>query len=102
MLSETEKNHLKATLVSRQNELIPQIQDHYGLENAQRQTTGELSNYDNHPGDLGTETYERAKDLAFNEHSEKELEDINRALHRLRKDHMAFVLNVGRIFLMSA
>lgn len=95
MLSDTEKNHLKATLVSRQNELIPQIQNHYGLENAQRQTTGELSNYDNHPGDLGTETYERAKDLALNEHLEKELEHINRALHAIEEGSYGICVECG-------
>ena len=95
MLSETERNHLKATLVERQNELIPQIKDHYGLENAQRQTTGELSNYDNHPGDLGTETYERGKDLALNEHAERELEDINRALHAIEEGSYGICVECG-------
>ncbi|HEY4600976.1 MAG TPA: TraR/DksA C4-type zinc finger protein [Cerasibacillus sp.] len=95
MLSDTERNHLKATLVERQNELIPQIQDHYGLENAQRQTTGELSNYDNHPGDLGTETYERGKDLALNEHAERELEDINRALHAIEEGSYGICVECG-------
>jgi YteA family regulatory protein len=54
---------------------------HYDLEKgAFHESTGELSSYDNHPGDDATELYEREKDIALNEHTEKELKDINDAL----------------------
>ena len=43
--------------------------DHFGLTRAHDQdSTGELSNYDNHPADTGTDLYEREKDIALNEH----------------------------------
>ncbi|WP_419874754.1 hypothetical protein [Candidatus Pristimantibacillus sp. PTI5] len=30
-------------------------------------STGELSSYDNHPADLGTETFEKSRDMAIDE-----------------------------------
>ncbi|MGX1192434.1 YteA family regulatory protein [Metabacillus sp. SLBN-84] len=58
---------------------------HYGLEQSfGHDSTGELSSYDNHPGDEGTELYEREKDIALNEHAEEELSDVNRALSAIK------------------
>ena len=77
---------LKNVLLERQSELIQNIKSNYGLEaEFAREITGELSNYDNHPADLGTELFEREKDLSLNEHAEKELEDINAALHAVEE-----------------
>jgi YteA family regulatory protein len=76
----------KAALLERQTELINHVQDQFGtsLELA-KESVSELSNYDNHPGDMGTELYEREKDIALNEHAETELEDINKALHAIEE-----------------
>lgn len=52
-----------------------------------QQSVGELSNYDNHPADHGTELYERGKDIALNEHAEKHLEDINHALKAIEENN---------------
>lgn len=52
----------------------------FGLANSLRDSTGELSAFDNHPADVGSETFERGKDLALAEHTRLQLEDINRAL----------------------
>lgn len=84
MLSEQQIQECNMLLQKRQSDLIRQVKDHYGmsLEMAQ-ESTGELSHYDNHPADMGTEQFERGKDLALNEHAEKELEDINEALHAI-------------------
>ncbi|MBM6618048.1 TraR/DksA C4-type zinc finger protein [Bacillus suaedaesalsae] len=57
---------------------------HYDLElGAFHEATGELSSYDNHPGDDATELYEREKDIALNEHTEKEYKDIEEALQAI-------------------
>ena len=53
---------------------------HFGLSSALREQTGDLSVNDNHPGDLGTELFERGKDIALNENADKRLEAINAAL----------------------
>jgi len=50
------------------------------------ESSGELSSYDNHPADEGTELYEREKDLALNEHTERELKDINHALRAIENN----------------
>lgn len=62
-----------------------QQSDHYGLENSLRESTGELSPIDNHPGDVGTEMFERGKDIALNEHHETQLERIDTALKLIEK-----------------
>ena len=44
---------------------------------------GELSSYDQHPADEGSETFEREKDLAILESLETELAEVEAALRRL-------------------
>ena len=45
-----------------------------------RDSTGELSATDNHPADVGTEVFERERDLAIQGTLEHELEQIHSAL----------------------
>jgi YteA family regulatory protein len=86
MITSSQIAQCKAALLERQTELINHVQDHFGtsLELA-KESVSELSNYDNHPGDMGTELYEREKDIALNEHAETELEEINKALHAIEE-----------------
>jgi len=85
MLTAEQMNEFKSKLLNRQSQLIHQVQDHFGLEISQTDAVGELSSYDNHPADMATELYERGKDIALNEHTEQELEDINEALHAIEE-----------------
>lgn len=50
------------------------------LDLSEREASGELSSYDNHPGDLGTELFEREKDVALEIHEEDQLNEIEAAL----------------------
>ena len=50
------------------------------LDLSEREAAGELSSYDNHPGDLGTELFEREKDVALEVHEENQLSEIKAAL----------------------
>ncbi len=60
------------------------VNDHFGLTSGHsHESTGELSSYDNHPADEGTELFERGKDIALNEHYQDELNDINKALQAI-------------------
>lgn len=59
------------------------INDQFGLEDSQNMSTGELSAYDNHPADLGSEVFERGKDVALNENAEHQLDAIEQALYRM-------------------
>lgn len=53
-----------------------------GLMQAMTETTSELSAYDNHPGDLGTEMFERSKDMALRDNARLLLQSIDHALDR--------------------
>jgi YteA family regulatory protein len=57
--------------------------DRFGLNESLRFQTNELSTNDNHPADLGTEMFERSKDIALNENRERHLSDVTEALARI-------------------
>ncbi|WP_366924653.1 TraR/DksA C4-type zinc finger protein [Metallumcola ferriviriculae] len=54
-----------------------------GLSNSFKDSTSELSSYDNHPADSGTETFERSKDFALRETSRIWLSKIDNALKNI-------------------
>ena len=47
------------------------------------ESVAELSAYDQHPADMGSETFERTKDLSIIAQLESELEDVDRAFRHL-------------------
>lgn len=83
MLTNEQLNGLKQTLIDEKEMLNTQIEgnseDGY-LDGSQREATGELSSYDNHPADSGTELFERTKNFAMDEHHEAQIEKIDNAL----------------------
>lgn len=48
-----------------------------------RDSTSELSSYDNHPGDLGNETFEAEKNISFRTNDKFMLSEINVALDKI-------------------
>jgi RNA polymerase-binding transcription factor DksA len=54
-----------------------------GLDEEEAAQSGELTHYDQHPADQGSETFEREKDLAILEQLENDLAEIEAALQRL-------------------
>jgi len=54
-----------------------------GLDEEEAAQSGELTHYDQHPADQGSETFEREKDLAILESLEADLADIEAAMQRL-------------------
>lgn len=52
-------------------------------EGSERESVGELSSADQHPADLGTETFEREKDLSILESLERELRELDAAIRRV-------------------
>jgi RNA polymerase-binding transcription factor len=50
---------------------------------SETESYSELSAYDQHPADMGSETFERTKDLSILEQVETELEDVERAFRHL-------------------
>lgn len=88
MLTHEQISYLSSVLNEWQQDLSRRIEEneHFGMEYAMvKDSIGELSNYDNHPGDHGTEEFERGKDLALNEHAEKELQDVENALQAIKR-----------------
>ena len=84
MISKKEKDFLHKELMQRQDQLIEQLSD--TEENvSQKDAVGELSSYDNHPADMGTELYEREKDHTLTELASEQLAEINEALHAMEE-----------------
>ena len=52
-------------------------------EESEEESLSELSSVDQHQADVGTETFEREKDLSILERVEAELDDVENALRRL-------------------
>jgi len=89
LLTNVQLQTLKANLVKTKDDLQSRLHgQHYGKEfEFPNEAIGELSNYDNHPGDLGTELFEREKDIALNEHSEHLLQEIEQSLKEIDQGH---------------
>lgn len=54
-----------------------------GLDESEGDQVSELSTYDQHQADLGSETFEREKDISILESLEAELADLETALRKL-------------------
>lgn len=85
-LSHDQINSLHQALLQRQAELNKLLQDsdHFGISESLAESTGELSAYDNHPADVGSEVFERGKDIALNAHAEQERRNVEAALERIK------------------
>jgi YteA family regulatory protein len=86
MLSTEQLADLRLQLLKEKEEVEDYLEqnDHLGLERGfYHESMGELSSYDNHPADEGTDLFEREKDIALNEHYETQLGNINRALEAM-------------------
>lgn len=56
-----------------------------GKHESLRDSVGELSLYDNHPADLGSENFERSKDLSLHESRLFELQKIRKSLVKIEE-----------------
>jgi YteA family regulatory protein len=56
----------------------------------------ELSTYDNHPADIGTETWLRSQELALRARSGEDLARVEQALERLRDGTFGYCTRCGR------
>lgn len=83
-LTAKQKKRLKKQLLARKQELetILRNSHHHGLDEPMGYAL-ELSSYDNHPGDMGTELFERGKDYALPENAEHNLEEVQTALEHM-------------------
>ncbi|HEY8201872.1 MAG TPA: TraR/DksA C4-type zinc finger protein [Actinomycetota bacterium] len=72
---EHERNRLKRLLKAFTGEQAETV--------SETESYSELSSYDQHPADMGSETFERTKDLSIIAQIDAELEDVERAFRRL-------------------
>lgn len=87
MLSNEQISKFKSQLEAQKKDLEDRYEgnDHLNLrEGHAHESTGELSSYDNHPADEGTDLYEREKDIALREHYLNELANVNKALNAIQ------------------
>jgi YteA family regulatory protein len=89
-------NHLTRQQIAELKQLLleqkKELEDHFkfngqgnsSLGDSLEESTGELTSYDNHPADLGTETFERSRDMAINGTLRSQLDQINAALQRMQ------------------
>ncbi|RUL56566.1 molecular chaperone DnaK [Lysinibacillus antri] len=85
MLTENQKSTLKKMLLEQKESLVrdSDYDEKYLERGSLRDSVDELSTVDNHPADLGTELYEREKDMALKVHDEDELAKVNAALEKM-------------------
>ncbi|MBU8906859.1 TraR/DksA C4-type zinc finger protein [Desertibacillus haloalkaliphilus] len=99
MITNEQLSTFRSLLGAMQDSLTHRLKDHdhYDIEKAHiQESVGELSNYDNHPGDAGTELYEREKDSALLEHVEDELKAVTSALQRIDKGTYGRCVTCGK------
>lgn len=82
-LAAMDPEHARQRLEEEQARL-QQMRDTFGeADESENESVSELSGMDQHQADLGTETFEREKDLSILENIEAELSDIEHALRRI-------------------
>ncbi|WP_440895858.1 TraR/DksA C4-type zinc finger protein [Amphibacillus sp. Q70] len=86
MLKKDDITQIKHDLITRETELMDKIKRDK-IRATEEEYSTELSDYDNHPGDQGTELYEREKDLALTTHEQNELNEIKQALESIENGH---------------
>lgn len=65
-----------------------------GLRDSLRETSGEMT-IENHPGDVGTETYEREKDLGRARQLERQVAEVAAARRRLAEGEFGICRRCG-------
>lgn len=88
MLTAQQLSAFRSTLLLERKELLKrmEVNDNHDLNKGHpHESVGELSSFDNHPADEGTELFERSKDLALLEHDRNYLNNIDKALEAIQK-----------------
>ena len=84
-MKECELKYLREKLLETREELKQKIKRFNDINEINYNNGIELSMYDNHPAEIGSETYEIEKNIALNQHQVKQLKDIDEALKRINR-----------------
>ncbi|WAA13325.1 TraR/DksA C4-type zinc finger protein [Fervidibacillus halotolerans] len=90
-ISSSEKEMFRAILLEEMASLLKRMEhnDSFDFKKSHpHESVGELSSYDNHPADEGTELFEREKNYALFIHEQKHLQNVQRALAAI--DHGSY------------
>lgn len=84
--------YFKDKLIQEKDEILKQMKHNnsYGLDENMNDSIGELSGYDNHPADIGTELYEREKDIGLRENTMHILDLVDQALQRIEQGNYGY------------
>lgn len=96
---DTEKlEYFKKRLLEEQNRLAEELKEStsLNLDESLQDSVKELSSYDNHPADLGSETFEREKDLGLKLNMDEIHQRITEALERMDKGKYGSCEDCGR------
>jgi YteA family regulatory protein len=88
----------KRQLEALKKDLLEQVEFSEGLQKHEslRDATQELSMVDNHPADLGSENYERAKDISLHERNLLTLHKVEEALEKMEKGKYGRCVHCGQ------
>jgi YteA family regulatory protein len=82
-----EKGHLQKQIANLEKD---------GLNHSMGDSVSELSRYDNHPADLGSESFERGKDIALRDNLELMIQSIEIALGNIKNNNFGICNRCGR------
>ncbi len=83
-MRQSKENQIKEQLLATKRQLLAQLADEdREMDKSLADSIGELSSYDNHPADIGTELFERSKDMALREHVELRIDQIDKAIAKI-------------------
>lgn len=90
--------HYRRLLEKRRSELTHRLEesDDFDLAASLKDSVHELSAYDNHPADLGTETFERGLDRGLIDNTRRTLRKVEDALERLDNGTYGICERCGR------
>lgn len=87
MMDKNKLKHFEALLNEEKKEREHSLFDNrLGMDVSLRDATSELSSYDNHPGDLGTETYEAEVNQSFRISDKYMISEIDVALQKIKDE----------------
>ncbi|MBM7692991.1 YteA family regulatory protein [Peribacillus deserti] len=95
MLDQKQTHHLKEELLALREDLQKQVEMQSPGDESLTDSVGEVSSYDNHPADLGTELFEKVKDIALVDHNSNELEKVNEALQAIEEGSYGKCIECG-------
>ena len=91
-------NYFKERLMEEKRHLTEELiaGGRFNLNESQGDAIGELSSYDNHPADLGSETFEREKDLGLRNNARELYLKADDALEHIEKGDYGICESCGR------